>query len=136
MLNPPRRSKGASTAPSEPPEPGCAGKPALEQRLLRHAPSRVAILATVLIAAVGGGWVTARARDDAVEVVNPLPPDERQQLVTGRCIICHSLETIAQQRQTRDEWAVILDRMVAYGMPMLPGDRELILEYLATRLGQ
>ena len=110
--------------------------PRLEQRLLRHAASRVAILATVLIAAVGGG-VTARPRDDAAEqVVNPLPPDERQQLVTGRCIICHSLETIAQQRQTRDEWAVILDRMVAYGMPMLPGDRELILEYLATRLGQ
>ena len=122
------------TAPSEPPpEPGCAAKQALEQRLLRHA----AILATVLIAAVGGDWVTARALDDAPEqVVNPLPPDERQQLVTGRCIICHSLETIAQQRQTRDEWAVILDRMITYGMPMLPGDRELILEYLATRLGQ
>ena len=99
--------------------------------------SRVAILATVLIAAVGGDWVTARTRDDAAEqVVNPLPRDERQQLVTGRCIICHSLETIAQQRQTRDEWAVILDRMITYGMPMLPGDRELILEYLATRLGQ
>ena len=134
----PRKSKGASTAPSEPPsESGCAGKPALEQRLRRHAPSRVAILATVLIAAVGGDWVIARAMDDAAEqVVNPLPPDERQQLVTGRCIICHSLETIAQQRQTRGEWAVILDRMIAYGMPMLPGDRELILEYLATRLGQ
>ena len=118
-------------------EPGGAGKPALEQRLLRHAPGRVAILAFVVIAAVGGDWVIVRAMDDAAEqVVNPLPPDERQQLVTGRCIICHSLETIAQQRQTRDEWAVILDRMIAYGMPMLPGDRELILEYLATRLGQ
>ena len=107
---------------------------------MRHPARRskgVAILAAVLIAAVGGDWVTARARDDAAEqVVNPLPPDARQQLVTGRCIICHSLETIAQQRQTRDEWAVILDRMVAYGMPMLPGDRELILDYLATRLGQ
>ena len=104
---------------------------------LRHVRKGVAILAAVLIAAVGGDWVSARARDDAAEqVVNPLPPDERQQLVTGRCIICHSLETIAQQRQTRDEWAVILDRMVAYGMPMLPGDRELILDYLATRLGQ
>ena len=96
-----------------------------------------AILATILIAAVGGDWVTVRASGDAAqEVVNPLPPDERQQLVTGRCIICHSLETIAQQRQTREEWAVILDRMVTYGMPMLPGDRELILEYLATHLGQ
>ena len=99
--------------------------------------SRVVIFAAVLIAGVGGDWVTAPAREDAAEqVVNPLPPDEHQQLVTGRCIICHSLETIAQQRQTRDEWAVILDRMITYGMPMLPGDREHILEYLATRLGQ
>ena len=56
--------------------------------------------------------------------------------MTGRCIICHSLETIAQQRQTREEWAVILDRMITYGMPMLPGDREIILNYLARYLGQ
>jgi Trp operon repressor len=97
----------------------------------------MAVLASALIAGLGGGWLAAQARGNAVElVVNPLPPDERQQLVTGRCIICHSLETIAQQRQTREEWAVILDRMITYGMPMLPGDREIILEYLATRLGQ
>ena len=95
------------------------------------------VLASALIAGLGGGWLAAQTRGNAVElVVNPLPPDERQQLVTGRCIICHSLETIAQQRQTREEWAVILDRMITYGMPMLPGDREIILEYLATRLGQ
>ena len=97
----------------------------------------MAVLASALIAGGGGGWVAAQTRGNAAEsVVNPLPPDERQQLVTGRCIICHSLETIAQQRQTREEWAVILDRMITYGMPMLPGDREIILEYLATRLGQ
>jgi len=99
--------------------------------------SRIAILVAVLLSAAGGGWVTARATSDSAErVVNPLPAHEHQQLVTGRCIICHSLETIAQQRQTRDQWTLIVDRMITYGMPMLPGDRELILEYLATRLGQ
>jgi hypothetical protein len=97
----------------------------------------MAMLASALIAGLGGGGLAAQTRENAVErAVNPLPPDERQQLVTGRCIICHSLETIAQQRQTREEWAVILDRMITYGMPMLPGDREIILGYLATRLGQ
>ena len=97
----------------------------------------MAVLASALIAGLGGGWAAAQTRGHAMErVVNPLPADERQQLVTGRCIICHSLETIAQQRQTREEWAVILDRMITYGMPMLPGDREVILEYLAARLGQ
>jgi len=67
---------------------------------------------------------------------NPLPRDRDQQMVTGRCIICHSLEMIAQQRQTRDEWAVIVDRMITYGMPVQPGERERILTYLAKYLGQ
>ena len=57
-------------------------------------------------------------------------------MVSGRCIICHSLEMIAQQRQTRAEWAVIVDRMISYGMPVGPGDREQILAYLTKHLGQ
>jgi hypothetical protein len=97
----------------------------------------VAMLAIALAAGMGGGWIGVTAqRPAAAEVVNPLPDADHKQLVTGRCIICHSLETIAQQRQTRDEWAVILDRMITYGMPMLPGDREIILDYLARHLGQ
>jgi hypothetical protein len=82
----------------------------------------------------GGGAVSPPGV--AAQAGNPLPPDPDQQLVTGRCVICHSLEMIAQQRQTRDEWTVILDRMISYGMPMLPGDRERILAYLARHLGQ
>jgi len=95
------------------------------------------VFAAALAAGMGGGWIGATAQPPATaQVVNPLPQAEHQQLVTGRCIICHSLETIAQQRQTREEWAVILDRMITYGMPMLPGDREIILDYLARHLGQ
>jgi hypothetical protein len=95
-------------------------------------------LGFALAAGLTAGWLMAPTPRLAVaqQFVNPLPAAEHQQLVTGRCIICHSLETIAQQRQTREEWAVILDRMITYGMPMLPGDREIILNYLARYLGQ
>ena len=80
----------------------------------------------------GGSWV-AGPRDRVgppgvwAQDANPLPRDRDQQMVTGRCIICHSLEMIAQQRQTREEWAVIVDRMITYGMPVQPGERERIL---------
>ena len=43
---------------------------------------------------------------------------------------------IAQQRQTREEWTAIVDRMITYGMPVQPGERERILTYLAKYLGQ
>jgi hypothetical protein len=91
----------------------------------------------------GGGWDWSGSTGGRVgppslraQADNPLPRDRDRQMVTGRCIICHSLEMIAQQRQTRAEWAVIVDRMISYGMPVQPGERERILTYLAKHLGQ
>lgn len=101
--------------------------------------SPLARLVTALALGVGAGWTWSgggAAQPLAAQVVNPLPQDPDQQFVTGRCIICHSLEMIAQQRQTREEWTVIVDRMITYGMPMGPGDRERMLTYLVRYLGQ
>ena len=101
--------------------------------------SPLARLVIALALGVGAGavWSGGGApRPLAAQVVNPLPQDPDQQFVTGRCVICHSLEMIAQQRQTREEWTVIVDRMITYGMPMEPGDRERMLTYLVKHLGQ
>src|SRR5512132_3788443 len=102
-----------------------------------------ALAALIVGALLGWGWSWAESPGSgadpptlSAQVDNPLPRDRDQQLVIGRCIICHSLEMIAQQRQTRAEWAVIVDRMISYGMPVQPGDREQILAYLAKYLGQ
>lgn len=101
--------------------------------------SPLARLVTALALGVGAGWAWSGGGAPhplAAQVVNPLPQDPDQQFVTGRCVICHSLEMIAQQRQTREEWTTIVDRMITYGMPMEPGDRERMLTYLVKHLGQ
>jgi len=107
--------------------------------------SRLARSVAALVVGITLGWGRSWSADTGDRVgppgvwaqdANPLPRDRDQQMVTGRCIICHSLEMIAQQRQTRDEWAVIVDRMITYGMPVQPGERERILTYLAKYLGQ
>jgi hypothetical protein len=101
--------------------------------------SPLARLVTALALGVGAGWAWSGGGAPhplAAQVVNPLPQDPDQQFVTGRCVICHSLEMIAQQRQTREEWTIIVDRMITYGMPMEPGDRERMLTYLVKHLGQ
>lgn len=102
-----------------------------------------ALSALILGIILGWGWSwnertggNAGPPSLSAQAANPLPRDRDQQMVTGRCIICHSLEMIAQQRQTRAEWAVIVDRMITYGMPVAPGERERILVYLAKHLGQ
>jgi hypothetical protein len=101
--------------------------------------SPLARLVTALALGLGAGWAWSGGGAPhplAAQVVNPLPQDPDQQFVTGRCVICHSLEMIAQQRQSREEWTVIVDRMITYGMPMEPGDRERMLTYLVKHLGQ
>jgi hypothetical protein len=66
---------------------------------------------------------------------NPLPVGPNRELVVGACIICHSLETMAQQRLDRATWEDIVARMITYGAPITPETRPRILEYLATYLG-
>jgi hypothetical protein len=59
-----------------------------------------------------------------------LPPTPGWELVVGRCIPCHSLEIAVQQRQGPRGWAEIVDRMIRYGAPIPPEDRQVILDYL------
>ena len=77
------------------------------------------------------GWVMERPAAQGI----PLPPGKNVELVVGRCIICHSLETVAQQRQDLAGWQAIVDRMVSYGMPTSPEEKRAILDYLVTSLG-
>jgi hypothetical protein len=65
-----------------------------------------------------------------------LPPTAGWQTVVGRCIPCHSLEIAVQQRQSRTGWAEILDRMISYGAPIPPDEREAILTYLAREFSE
>jgi hypothetical protein len=93
---------------------------------------RVVLLAT-LLAGLAVGLAIGRS---AAQSANPLPPGEHMPLVLGACIPCHSAEMVAQQRLDRKTWEAIVDRMIAYGAPITPETRPLILDYLASRLAQ
>jgi len=89
------------------------------------------LIAGALALGLAIGWVIEHPAAQGI----PLPPGKNLELVAGRCIICHSLETVAQQRQDRAGWQAIVDRMVSYGMPISPEEKRAILDYLVTSLG-
>jgi hypothetical protein len=89
--------------------------------------------ALLLAGALGCGILLGAGRPGAQD--NPLPAGPNRELVAGRCVICHSLEMVAQQRQDRQGWETIVNRMISYGAPIPPEDKETILHYLATLLG-
>lgn len=88
-----------------------------------------------LAAALGIGLALGAVAEGVRGQGNPLPLGEHRDLVVGACVICHSLETMAQQRLDRETWETIVDRMITYGAPITPETRPRILEYLAKHLG-
>ena len=67
--------------------------------------------------------------------IGPLPAGRHVNIVAARCIVCHGLELVAQQRQDRAGWQVIVDRMDTYGVPISPEDKKVIVDYLSRHLG-
>jgi hypothetical protein len=47
-----------------------------------------------------------------------------------RCVMCHSVEIAIQQRLGPQGWSDTLDRMIKYGAPIPPDDKQQLMAYL------
>lgn len=57
-------------------------------------------------------------------------------LVRERCTLCHEAGHITRSRLTQGEWNDTIDLMIARGAPIQPGERPIILDYLAKHYGR
>ena len=53
-------------------------------------------------------------------------------VVNTRCTLCHSGDLITQQRLDRAAWTRVVDKMIKWGAPVNPEEREALLNYLAA----
>jgi cytochrome c2 len=86
---------------------------------LRSARLVAAVALLVLAAVEGAGPVSAQE----------IPQTPGWELVM-RCVMCHSVEIAVQQRLGPRGWSETLDRMIAYGAPIPPADKETLMAYL------
>jgi len=81
---------------------------------------RSALAAAVALATTA---VPAAAQDASI------PKSPGWELVM-RCVICHSVEIAVQQRFGPQGWSDTLDRMIRYGAPIPPEDKQTLMAYL------
>jgi cytochrome c2 len=95
------------------------------------------IAAAVLAVAAGAAALLAGAVSPPAAAQAPagIPQTDGWVLVVSRCVICHSVEIAVQQRQGPLGWGEIIDRMVTYGMPLEPAEREQLIAYLVRHYG-
>ena len=86
----------------------------------------------VMIAVAGAALVALGARATA-ELT--LPDGPNRELVSRTCGACHDLGTvIGAGGRSREGWDGTIDAMASFGLNMTPGERAMVLEYLATYL--
>jgi hypothetical protein len=75
----------------------------------------------------------APASAQEAESLDSLPDTPARELVFHTCTACHGAKIIRQQGLTRERWEETVDYMIErHNMPIPePGDRKLIVEYLA-----
>lgn len=82
------------------------------------------VTATLLgVAAVGAGPLPTSAQEATI------PQTPGWELVM-RCLMCHSVEIAIQQRLGPQGWSETLDRMIKYGAPIPPADKQTLMAYL------
>ncbi len=64
-----------------------------------------------------------------------LPPGPMQQKARVACLPCHTAQIITQQQLDRRVWAKEIDKMIRWGAPVAPEDRDAIIDYFTNNFG-
>jgi hypothetical protein len=64
-----------------------------------------------------------------------LPDGANRDLVAAKCVACHDVSVITNQRNNADDWRNKVQRMGAHGAQVSPEEIDQIVDYLNTYLG-
>jgi hypothetical protein len=80
----------------------------------------------------------AHARDESRATFRggaKLPGGDGADLVRWRCTFCHSMDPPSLPRQDLSGWTETVDRMIRWGVPLPPVEREIVIRYLVIHFG-
>lgn len=64
-----------------------------------------------------------------------LASGQGENLVEGGCALCHGLDRVADTKRTKEQWQLIVNRMVFFGAPISGDQVATVVDYLATNYG-
>jgi cytochrome c5 len=66
------------------------------------------------------------------QALDSLPVGPGKDVLMRACTSCHAASLIIQQRKTPAEWAKTVDKMVGWGAPLPPEEKQALVDYLST----
>ena len=74
-------------------------------------------------------------QDPAVRA-EELPAGDGAVIVRSKCLACHGVDLIVQQRLSRAGWGREVDKMIGWGAMVESSERETLVDYLEALFGQ
>jgi cytochrome c5 len=65
-----------------------------------------------------------------------LPPGDGARIVRSKCLACHGVDLIVQQRLSRAAWGREVEKMIGWGAIVESSERETLVDYLEAHFGQ
>jgi len=62
--------------------------------------------------------------------------EQGKRIYESRCLVCHEDDLSAQQRLGRPGWVREVEKMMRWGAAVAESEKELLVDYLASRLSQ
>jgi hypothetical protein len=89
------------------------------------------ILAVLLSGAPAAEGEAAPAKPDpAAAVEGRLPDEPARAVLQARCLICHTVDYVTQQRLTAGQWLKTVEKMRKFGAPLTDDEVKPLADYL------
>ena len=62
-----------------------------------------------------------------------LPKEAPELAILARCMVCHGMEHVVQQRLTAQQWEKTLAKMQKWGMQLTPEETKALVAFLSAR---
>jgi len=95
--------------------------------------------AVVLIASywlIAGEPNPKQVREKKAQAQVQLPEGEGKEIVSQKCVKCHTLDKVTKEHRTDSEWRDLLKIMVVQGLELTREEDETVFKYLTTNLGK
>lgn len=96
---------------------------------------RKPIALALLLAAAAGAAAMVTGQVSSQVSQTAMPSGARQQKAQKACLACHDAKIIWQQQLDKRVWTKEVDKMIRWGAPVAPEDREALIDYFAQNFG-
>lgn len=79
------------------------------------------------------GFLTCWTRSAMAQ--GSLPDGPGKEAIQAACTVCHGLDMITNTNRSLSAWEDTVSDMMARGAPLLEGEREVVIQYLANHFG-